>query len=46
MSITIVSEKKLKRAHCRLADQQLKLKAIETVKVKTEHSVETTMFKL
>ena len=38
--------KKLKRAHCRLADQQLKLKAIETVKRKTEHSVETKMFKL
>ena len=29
-----------------MADQQLKLKAIETVKGKTEHSVETKMFKL
>jgi hypothetical protein len=29
-----------------LADQQLKLKAIQTVKGKTEHSVETKMFKL
>jgi hypothetical protein len=29
-----------------LADQQLKLKAIGTTKGKTEHSVETKMFKL
>ena len=38
--------KKLKRARRTLADQQLKLKAIETVKEKTEYSVETEMFKL
>ena len=29
-----------------MADQELKLKAIETTKGKTEHSVETKMFKL
>ena len=38
--------KKLKRACRTLADQQLKLKAIETTKGKTEYSVETKMFKL
>ena len=38
--------KKLKRAHRTLADQQLKLKTIETAKGKTEHSVEMKMFKL
>jgi len=37
---------KLKRACRTLADQQLKLKAIETTKGKTEYSVETKMFKL
>jgi hypothetical protein len=38
--------KKQKRARRTLADQQLKLKAIETAKGKTEYSVETKMFKL
>ena len=38
--------KKLKRARRTLADQQLKLKAIETAKGKTEYSVEKKMFKL
>ena len=38
--------KNLKRARRTLADQQLKLKAIETAKGKTEYSVETKMFKL
>ena len=38
--------KKLKRARRTLADQQLKLKAIETAKGKTECSVETKKFKL
>jgi len=38
--------KKLKRARRTLADLQLKLKAIETTKGKTEHSIETKMFKL
>ncbi len=33
--------KKFKRARRTLADQQLKLKAIETAKGKTEYSVET-----
>ncbi len=37
---------KLKRASRTLADQQLKLKAIETTKGKTEYSVETKMFNL
>jgi len=37
---------KLKRARHTLADQQLKLKAIETTKGKTEYSAETKMFKL
>ncbi len=38
--------KKNKRARRTLADQQQKLKAIETAKGKTEYSVETKMFKL
>jgi len=38
--------KKLKRARPTLADQQLKLKAIETAKGKTEYSIEMKMFKL
>jgi hypothetical protein len=37
---------KLKRARHTLADQQLKLNAIETAKWKTEYSAETKMFKL
>ena len=37
---------KLKRACRTLADQQLKLKAIETAKGKTEYSIETKIFKL
>jgi hypothetical protein len=37
---------KIKKARRTLADQQQKLKAIETVKGKTEYSVETKMFKL
>jgi len=37
---------KLKRARHTLADQQLKLKAIETAKGKIEYSIETKIFKL
>ena len=37
--------KKFKRARRTLADQQLKLKAIETAKGKTKYSVETKKIK-
>jgi hypothetical protein len=38
--------KKLRRAHRTLADQQLKLKVMQTAKGKKEHSIESKIFKM